>query len=101
MKKSLKFKILILLILPTIIFGQELNKNKYGLYIIDNVKTYQELAAKDSNNMLVDLQKFIPSIKLDIRYSTKNNFLGEPVYNSARAFLRFPAAIALKKFRMN
>lgn len=99
MKKSLKFKILILLILPTIIFGQELNKNKYGLYIIDNVKTYQELAAKDSNNMLVDLQKFIPSIKLDIRYSTKNNFLGEPVYNSARAFLRFPAAIALKKIQ--
>ena len=99
MVKPMKLKLLILLILPVIITGQELNKNKYGLYVVNNAKTYQELAAKDSNNILVDLKKYIPSLKLDIRYSTKNNFLGEPVYNSARAFLRLPAAVAIKKIQ--
>ncbi len=88
--------ILFLFIISALGFGQELKKNKYGLFVIDNAQSYKELAVKDSNNLLVDIKKFIPTIKLDIRYSTKNNFLGEPVYNSARAFLRLPAAIALK-----
>ncbi len=97
MKIPYSIKIAVIFFLSTILYGQELRKNKYGLIVIDNPKIYYNLAAKDSSNILVDLQKFIPSIKLDIRYSTKNNFLGEPVYKSARAFLRLPAAIALKK----
>ena len=44
---------------------------------------------------LVELVKLDPSIKLDIRYATKNNFLGTPVYKEARAFLQRPAAEAL------
>src|SRR5262249_831494 len=36
-----------------------------------------------------------PSIKLDIRYATTNNFLGTPLYTSARAFMQRPAAEAL------
>jgi len=44
---------------------------------------------------LVELIKLDPTIKLDIRYATKNNFLGRPVYNQARAFLQRPAAKAL------
>lgn len=36
-----------------------------------------------------------PTIKLDIRYATANNFVGEPVYTEARAFLQRPAAEAL------
>jgi len=35
---------------------------------------------------LVELVKLDPTIKLDIRYATKNNFLGKPVYKQARAF---------------
>lgn len=44
---------------------------------------------------LVELVKVDPTIKLDIRYATKNNFLGTPVYSEARAFLQRPAAEAL------
>lgn len=44
---------------------------------------------------LVELTKVDPTIKLDIRYATKNNFLGRPVYKQARAFLQRPAADAL------
>jgi zinc D-Ala-D-Ala dipeptidase len=44
---------------------------------------------------LVELVQLDPTIRLDIRYSTKNNFLGRPVYKQARAFLQRPAAEAL------
>jgi D-alanyl-D-alanine dipeptidase len=44
---------------------------------------------------LVELVKLDPTIKLDIRYATTNNFLGTPVYTQARAFLQRPAAAAL------
>lgn len=44
---------------------------------------------------LVDIAALDPTIKLDIRYASDNNFLGQPLYRSARAFLRKPAAEAL------
>jgi D-alanyl-D-alanine dipeptidase len=44
---------------------------------------------------LVELVKLDPTIKLDIRYATANNFLSTPVYTQARAFLEKPAAQAL------
>jgi D-alanyl-D-alanine dipeptidase len=44
---------------------------------------------------LVELVKLDSSIHLDVRYATRNNFLGRPVYPEARAFLRQPAAEAL------
>lgn len=46
---------------------------------------------------LVELVKLDSSIHLDIRYATKNNFVGRPVYKEARAFLQRPAAEALVK----
>jgi D-alanyl-D-alanine dipeptidase len=44
---------------------------------------------------LVEVIGLDPTIRLDIRYATKNNFLGRPVYKQARAFLQRPAAEAL------
>ena len=46
---------------------------------------------------LVELTKLDPSIHLDIRYATSNNFVGRPVYTEARAFLQRPAGEALVK----
>ena len=46
---------------------------------------------------LVEIIKLDPTIHLDIRYATKNNFLGRPVYKEARAFLQRPAAEALMR----
>src|SRR5216117_3472377 len=44
---------------------------------------------------LVELVKLDPTIRLDIRYATTNNFLHRPVYRQAKAFLQRPAAEAL------
>jgi CubicO group peptidase (beta-lactamase class C family)/D-alanyl-D-alanine dipeptidase len=44
---------------------------------------------------LVDLSTLDPAMHFDIRYATKDNFLGEPVYSQAKAFLQRPAAEAL------
>jgi D-alanyl-D-alanine dipeptidase len=44
---------------------------------------------------LVELVTLDPTLRLDIRYATTNNFVGAPVYTQARAFLQRPAAEAL------
>ncbi|MEO8563157.1 MAG: M15 family metallopeptidase [bacterium] len=44
---------------------------------------------------LVELTTLDPSIRLEIRYATTNNFLGTKFYDEARAFMQRPAAEAL------
>ncbi len=44
---------------------------------------------------LKELVKLDPTIKLDIRYASSNNFMGTPMYSQARAFLQKPAAEAV------
>jgi serine beta-lactamase-like protein LACTB len=46
---------------------------------------------------LVDLTTLDDTIKLDIRYATKNNFLSTPFYTSAKAFMQRPAAEAVAR----
>src|SRR5438046_7831856 len=50
---------------------------------------------------LIELIKLDPTIKLDIRYATKNNFVGKAVYKQPRAFLQRPAAEALVRINQN
>lgn len=73
-----------------------LSQNKYGL----KVTTYDEYVASvkaDPKKELVNLEKFIPGLVLDIRYATTNNFTGEKIYNLPRAYARRPVAEALKR----
>jgi D-alanyl-D-alanine dipeptidase len=44
---------------------------------------------------LVDLAELDPTIQLEIRYATDNNFLGAKIYDQAKAKLQKPAALAL------
>jgi len=44
---------------------------------------------------LVELTTLDPSIKLEIRYATTNNFAGAKFYDEARAFMQRPAAEAV------
>ncbi|MCC9607973.1 serine hydrolase [Blastopirellula sp. JC732] len=44
---------------------------------------------------LVDVTSLDPTIRLDIRYATNNNFMGEVFYKQAKAYLQRPAAEAL------
>lgn len=52
---------------------------------------------KFESSRLVDLAKSGKGFRFEIRYATANNFLGEPVYEQARAFLQMPAADALAR----
>lgn len=47
-------------------------------------------------NPLIEVKKVIPNISLDIRYATKNNFVGEAMYEDARCFLRKETVAKLK-----
>ncbi|QNF35448.1 M15 family metallopeptidase [Adhaeribacter swui] len=79
------------------VIAQQAAPNKHGLKVINDPAVYQKQVTRDKSLNLVDLATFIPGVKLDIRYATANNFLGEPVYPSAKAYLRLPVAKALKK----
>lgn len=90
-------KILILFLLLGIAEVKAQKPNPFGLLIISDLETYREYVKADPGKELIDLKKYIPGIKLDIRYATKNNFTGQAVYSQARAFARRPVAEALKK----
>ncbi|HET7433376.1 MAG TPA: M15 family metallopeptidase [Thermoanaerobaculia bacterium] len=68
-------------------------QNEYGLAVVPDRATYQQLVRADADKQLVDLATL--GIPLDIRYATTNNFMHQTLYPSARAFLRAPAARAL------
>src|SRR5690242_19193176 len=89
----MKNLILILLVLTSVYsFAQ----NKYGLKAT-NFADYKKSLAANPEKELVNLEKFIPGIVLDIRYATTNNFTHEKIYNLARAYARKPVAESLKK----
>ena len=60
----------------------------------ENEKTYR-------TNELVEIVKFDPTIKLDVRYATPNNFLHRAVYNQAKVFLQKPVAESLTNVQKN
>jgi D-alanyl-D-alanine dipeptidase len=73
-------------------------QNKYGL----KATTYHEYLMSVKANPekeLIDLEKYIPGIVLDIRYATTKNFTGERIYTLARAYARKPVAESLKKIQ--
>ncbi len=69
---------------------------KYGLTPV-TLEQYQQQVKANPEKELIDLEKFIPGIVLDIRYATSNNFTGEVIYYLPRAYARKPVAEALKK----
>lgn len=83
---------LILLFIPIAATCQ----NKYGLNPT-NLEGYKNSLKANPEKELIDLEKFIPNIVLDIRYATANNFTKEKIYNLAKAYARKPVAEALKK----
>ena len=50
---------------------------------------------------LVELRKLDPTVRLEVRYATTNNFLGARFYTQPRAFMQRPAAEALVRAHRN
>ncbi len=70
-----------------------------AVFCLSSLAVAQETPPREEGGFrsphLVELLRLDPTFKLDIRYATGNNFLGQPVYEEARAFLQAPAAAAL------
>lgn len=71
-------------------------KTQVELKIISSVSEYKKQVALNPNFELLDVKKNIPSIVLDIKYATKNNFTGIAVYKTSKAFARKPVVESLK-----
>lgn len=69
---------------------------RYGLNPMQ-LQPYRDQVKVDPDKELVNLERVVPGIVLDIRYATANNFTGEKIYALARAYARKPVAEALKK----
>lgn len=76
--------------------AQSNTQNPYGLRVVNTLNDYKKSIGENPNNQLVEIKKAIPSIMLDIRYATKNNFMGQVMYPEARAFARKPVVDQLK-----
>ncbi len=87
---KIKRSLIFLLFLPLIVSGQY----KYGLKPTLYADYMNSLPATPQNE-LVNLEKFIPQLVLDIRYATANNFTREKIYSLAKAYARKPVAEAL------
>lgn len=92
MKNSLKTLFLFLLLSVNI----SAQLNEYGLKVIEKGE-YSLLSSNNDSLKLVDLEKVIPNIKLDIVYATTNNFTGEKIYSLPKAYLRKYIALELLK----
>ena len=57
-----------------------------------------EISPIENNDGFVDVKEFIPSVQLDIRYYTDQNFVGSRIdgYDAPKCFLMREAAVALK-----
>lgn len=94
MKKHLLFALLLNVCLSAC--AQNNAQNKFGLKIVSDYKNYKAGVEKNPNLELVDIKKAIPSVVLDIRYATKDNFMKQVMYKQARAFARKPVVEKLK-----
>jgi D-alanyl-D-alanine dipeptidase len=61
------------------------------------VKSYLRQIQLEPNSRLAEIKRYIPGIRLDIRYATTNNFMHRKMYAQAKAFARLPVVMALKE----
>jgi zinc D-Ala-D-Ala dipeptidase len=70
------------------------------LKIISTTKDYENSVLQNSTYALVNLKILIPTIVLELKYATKNNFTTKKLYKKASTtYLRKMPAMALKKIQ--
>lgn len=71
-------------------------KVDYGLKPV-TLPEYKNSLKATPDYQLVDLEKAVPGIVLDIKYATTDNFTKAKIYNLAKAYARKPVALSLAK----
>jgi len=64
---------------------------------VSGPSAYYQQVKNNPSKRLAEIKKYIPTIVLDIRYATTNNFTHQIMYSQARAFTRLPVVIALQQ----
>jgi len=96
--KKIILNLLLLFVIATAI-AQQKAENPYGLPIMNSLQQYRAAIKQNPDLELVEIKKAIPSIQLDIRYASTNNFMQQVMYAQARAFARKPVVQQLKKIQ--
>ncbi len=79
-------------------YAQSNVANKYGLFVINNMKDFRQTISVDSNKQMLSLRKYLPNVSLDLRYATTHNFMHQKLYPAIRTtYLRRAAIEGLKK----
>lgn len=60
------------------------------------VKNYLKQIKLEPDSRLAEIRRYVPGIRLDIRYATTNNFMHRQMYTQAKAYARLPVVMALK-----
>lgn len=96
--RILKVLLIIFLFTDANISAQSNVVNKYGLFVVKDVKILQREITADPDKQMMNLQKAIPDLLLDLKYATTHNFMHRKLYPLLHTtYLRLPAAAALKK----
>ena len=79
-KITLRFEFVLLcsivfLLTPFLSAAQDSVLNKYGLWVIPNVKVLQKTIRKNPDKQMVNVTTQVPGVILDLRYCTSNNFM--------------------------
>jgi D-alanyl-D-alanine dipeptidase len=64
--------------------------------LVCGITQYKKQVKADADKQLVEIIKYVPAIKLNIRYATTNNFMHRRMYKQAKAYTRLPVAKALQ-----
>lgn len=77
--------------------SQQVKPNKYGLIVIKNVQDHNKMVTFDSSLQMINIKEAIPSLQLDLKYSSRDNFMKQRLYPAklGYTFLRKPAAIGI------
>jgi D-alanyl-D-alanine dipeptidase len=60
------------------------------------VKSYRKQIKHEPDSRLAEIKRYVPGIRLDIRYATTNNFMHRQMYAQPMAYARLPVVMALK-----
>jgi zinc D-Ala-D-Ala dipeptidase len=70
--------------------------HKKNLVIIKDIKTFKRTIENNRNLKMLDIKALIPTIELDLRYATANNFLNKKLYPETQTtFMRMKAITQL------
>ncbi|MBS1667390.1 MAG: M15 family metallopeptidase [Bacteroidetes bacterium] len=82
---------------PLSITAQRNKASDLPMVVVSSVTSYLTSVQHDENQKMINLGKKIPTIQLDLRYASTNNFMHRKMYkeNPKSTFMRLPAAKAL------